>query len=81
MKSDFQKNFNIQLKTIKIEVFCSSQPSIDQLRLMIREKLIEYGEPLRWAITSTAVEQNEQQLSRLNIEAVVVANLETQKNK
>ena len=66
------KKNKIKLQTIQLEVLWPDQASEDRLRVMIRKKLSEYGEPLRWAITSVRVPEEDQLCRRLRIEAVVI---------
>ncbi len=55
----------MRLKMIQIELLWPKEVPSNELRKFVREKLFNYGEPLRWAITS--VEQR-----KLKLEAVVI---------
>ena len=63
----------MNLKFIELELDWPSELSVFDLKNYILSKLMEYGEPLRWAITSvtTHSEKNNQVIS---VEVVLIIN-------
>ena len=63
----------MNLKFIELDLDWTSELSVFELRNYILSKLMEYGEPLRWAITSvtTHSEKNPQIIS---VEVVLIVN-------
>ena len=61
---------NLEFKEIDIE--WSSELSVYDLKNFILSKLMEHGDPLRWAITSVNSESNENQI--ISVEAVLILN-------
>ncbi len=59
------------LEFIEIELDWPSDLSINYLRNYILSHLINYGEPLRWAITSLTA-PSEQTIQKISIEAVMI---------
>mgnify|MGYP001267948802 CR=1 FL=1 len=63
----------MNLKFIELELDWSSELSVFDLRKYILSKLINYGEPLRWAITSLTTYSRES-IQTISIEAVLIIN-------
>ena len=63
----------MNLKFIELELDWSSELSVFDLRKYILSKLINYGEPLRWAITSLTTYSRES-IQKISIEAVLIIN-------
>ena len=68
----------MNLKFIELELDWPSDLSVFDLKNYILSKLINYGEPLRWAITSvtTYSEKNNQVIS---VEVVLIINQDKEK--
>ncbi len=62
----------MRLKPIEIELDWSDSLPICSLRSVVFNKLQEYGEPLRWAITNVSSTTKKKDSRKLNIEAVVI---------
>ncbi len=61
----------MNLKFIEIELDWPSEVVVFDLKNYILSKLINYGEPLRWAITSLTTHEGPE-IQRLSIEAVFI---------
>tara|TARA_Y100001968_G_C19266691_1_gene672061 strand:+ start:253 stop:456 length:204 start_codon:yes stop_codon:yes gene_type:complete len=61
------------LEFIELELDWSSELSICELRKYILSQLINYGEPIRWAITSLT-DHSGQTIQKISIEAVFIIN-------
>ncbi len=59
----------MKLKYLDLELEWPKSMPIEKLRTFILEKLNNFGDPLRWAITKIKVSDS---LRKLNIEAVVI---------
>ena len=68
----------MNLEFIELELDWPSELNVFDLRNYILSKLINYGEPLRWAITSLT-NHSRQSIQKISIEAVLIINNE--KNK
>ncbi len=63
----------MRLKSLELDLKCSEDLPIQGLRSFILDNLKEYGEPLRWAITSSSIQKRKLISYRhLIIEAVVI---------
>ena len=62
----------MELKFIQIDQIWPDDIEVKQLRLFLRDQLRQYGEPLRWSITSVQLDQFGQFLCQLQVEAVVI---------
>ena len=62
----------MNLEFIELEVDWPSEVTVFHLRSYILSKLLKYGEPLRWAITSITT-QSEQKPQKISIEAMFIA--------
>ena len=65
----------MNIEFIEIEFDWPSDISVFELRNYILVKLINYGEPLRWAITSLTHHSSES-IQKISIEAVLIINEE-----
>ncbi len=63
----------MKLEFIELELEWPYELSVLDLRPYILSKLIKYGEPLRWAITSLST-YSEKSLQKIYIEAVLITN-------
>ncbi len=61
----------MNIEFIEFELDWPSDLSVFELRNYILAKLINYGEPLRWAITSLT-SPSEKRVQKISIEAVVI---------
>ncbi len=61
----------MKLEFIELELDWTSEVSVFNLKKYILSKLIEYGEPLRWAITSVTT-YSEKKVQKISIEAVLI---------
>ena len=68
----------MNLEFIELELDWPSEVSVFDLKNYILSKLIEYGEPLRWAITSLTNHSGEK-IQKISIEAILIIN-EDKKN-
>ena len=62
---------NLEFKELELE--WSYELSICDLRNFILSKLVEYGDPLRWAITSVHLKSDEK-IQIIFVEAVLIMN-------
>ena len=63
----------MNLKFIEFELDWPSELSVFDLKNYILSKLMNYGEPLRWAITSLTTCSG-QPIQKISIEAVLIIN-------
>ena len=63
----------MDLKFIELELDWPSEIGLFELKNYILSKLIDYGEPLRWAITSLNT-HSEKKVQIITIEAVLIIN-------
>ena len=63
----------MNLEFIELDLDWPSELSIFELKNYILSKLIDYGEPLRWAITSLNT-HSEKKVQIITIEAVLIIN-------
>ena len=61
----------MNLELIELELDWSSELSVFDLRDYILSKLMIYGEPLRWAITSLSTSSGKS-IQKISIEAVLI---------
>ena len=61
----------MNLEFIELELEWPYELSVFDLRSYILSKLIKYGEPLRWAITSLST-YSEKSIQKIYIEAVLI---------
>ena len=61
------------LKFIELDLDWPSELSVFDLRNYILSKLLEYGEPLRWAITSV-INHPEKKIQIISVEVVLIIN-------
>ena len=69
----------MNLEFIELELDWPSELSVLDLRKYILSKLVNYGEPLRWAITSLT-NNSRQSIQKISIEAVLIINNEKTKD-
>ena len=69
----------MNLEFIELELDWPSELSVIDLRNYILSKLINHGEPLRWAITSLTTHSKES-IQKISIEAVLIINEEKTKD-
>ena len=63
----------VKLEFIELEIDWPSEISVFNLRNYILSKLNEYGEPLRWAITSVSA-YSEKKIQTISVEVVLIMN-------
>ena len=63
----------MNLEFIELELDWPSDLSVFDLKKYILSKLLTYGEPLRWAITSLTT-PSPQTIQKISIEAVMIIN-------
>ena len=61
----------MNLEFVELELDWPSEISVFDLRSYILSKLIEYGEPLRWAITSVN-SSSEKKIQIISVEVVLI---------
>ncbi len=69
----------MNLEFIELELDWPSELSVFDLRNYILSKLINYGEPLRWAITSLTTYSRDS-IQKISIEAVLIITEEKTKD-
>ncbi len=69
----------MNLEFIELELDWPSEISLFELKNYVVCKLREYGEPLRWAITSLT-KYSGKTIQRMSIEAVLIINEERKKD-
>ena len=65
----------MNLEFIELDLDWPSELSIFDLKNYILSRLIEYGEPLRWAITSVTT-HSEKNIQIISLEVVLIINQE-----
>ena len=68
----------MNLEFIELELDWPSELSVFDLRNYILSKLLEYGEPLRWAITSVT-NHPEKNIQIISVEVVLIINQDKEK--
>ena len=68
----------MNIEFIELELNWPSEISVFELRIYVLSKLINYGEPLRWAITSLTNNSGET-TQKISIEAVLIINEDKKK--
>ena len=63
----------MNLEFVEIDLDWPSEISLFELKNYILSKLMEYGEPLRWAITSLTT-YSEKKIQVISIEVVLIIN-------
>ena len=63
----------MNIEFIELDLDWPSEISLFDLKNYILSKLIEYGEPLRWAITSVTT-HSEKQIQIISVEVVLIIN-------
>ena len=63
----------MNLEFIELDLDWPSELSVYDLRNYILSKLVEYGEPLRWAITSIT-NHSEKKIQIISVEVVLIIN-------
>ena len=63
----------MNLEFIELDLDWPSELSVFSLKNYILSKLMEYGEPLRWAITSVT-NHSEKNIQVMSVEAVLIIN-------
>ena len=61
----------MNIEFIELEIDWPSELSIFDLKNYILSRLVNYGEPLRWAITSLT-NHSEKKIQKISIEAVLI---------
>ena len=69
----------MKLKFIELELEWPSTLSVFDLKEYIQTKLKDYGEPLRWAITSLTT-HSEKKIQIMSIEVVLIINQDERKD-
>ena len=64
----------MKLKALEMELSWGEDIPLSNLRLWIKSRLSQYGEPLRWAITGVSSTNPENLSRQIIVEAVVIAN-------
>ena len=65
----------MNLEFIELDLDWPSELSVFDLKHYILSKLLEYGEPLRWAITSLTT-YSEKEIQIISVEVVLIINQE-----
>jgi len=61
----------VNLEFIELDLDWPSELSVFDLKNFILSKLVEYGEPLRWAITSVTT-HSEKKIQIISVEVLVI---------
>ena len=69
----------MNIEFIELELDWPSELSVFDLRNYILSKLVKYGEPLRWGITSLTNNSGET-IQKLSIEAILIINEDKKKD-
>ncbi len=69
----------MNLQYIELELDWPSDLSVFELRNHILSKIMNYGEPLRWAISSLTTPSRDS-IQKISIEAVLIINEDKTKN-
>ncbi len=70
----------MNLEFIELELDWPPEVSVFELKNYILSKLMSYGEPLRWAITSLTT-YSEETIQKISIEAVFIIDKDKDKDK
>ena len=62
----------MRLKVIELLFEWPEDVSLKEIRPWLLNQLIQYGEPLRWSITSISLPNDDQTLRQLRVEAVLI---------
>ena len=62
----------MKLIVLELDFQWPEDVSLEELRTLVIDRLREYGEPLRWAITAIKSSQTDALLRHLRVEAVVI---------
>ena len=68
----------MNLEFIELDIDWPTELSLFELRNYIISKLMEYGEPLRWAITSVTTD-SEKNVQIISVEVVLIINQDKDK--
>jgi hypothetical protein len=68
----------VNLEFLELDLDWPSEVSVFELKKFILSNLIEYGEPLRWAITSVT-DYSEKKIQIISVEVVLIINQENGK--
>ena len=68
----------MNLEFIELELDWPAELSVFELKNYILSKLIEYGEPLRWAITSVTT-HSKKNIEIMSLEVVLIINQDQRK--
>ena len=63
----------MSIEFLELELDWPSELSLLELKAYILSKLLEYGEPLRWAITSVTT-HSEKKIQLISLEVVLIIN-------
>jgi len=63
----------VNLEFVELDLDWPSELSVFDLKTYILSKLIEYGEPLRWAITSVTTHP-ENKIQIVSVEVILIIN-------
>ena len=69
----------MNIEYVELELEWNSELSVLDLKKFILSRLIEYGEPIRWAITSLTP-HSEKTIQKILIEAVLIKNEDKTQN-
>ena len=69
----------MNLKFVELELDWPSDLSVFDLKTFVLSKLIHYGEPLRWAITSLTTHSGKT-IQKISLEAVLIINEDKKKD-
>ena len=70
----------MNLEFVEIDLDWPSELSVYELKNYILSMLMEYGEPLRWAITSVS-SHSEKQIQVISLEVVLMINQEKRRGR
>ncbi len=62
----------MRLKSLELDLVWQGDLALQNLRSFILESLQQYGDPLRWSITSIRLSKKEYSRRLLKVEAVVI---------
>ena len=63
----------MNLEFLELELVWPSKLSVFDLKKYVKSNLLEYGEPLRWAITSVGT-FSEKKIQKISVEVVLIIN-------
>ncbi len=69
----------MNLEFIELDLDWPSELSVYELKNYVLSKLKEYGEPLRWAITSVTT-HSEKKIQIISVEVVLIINQDKEKD-